>query len=302
MNKMAAYKASDFKYIDAHVHFFPKQLFEAIWSYWKRVYVPLFPNWHNLYEWPHDRRVAFLRDQGVEYYTTLNYAHQKGVAEKLNEWTYEFCKKEPRAIAFGAVHPDDENFLQYAEKALTAFQFKGLKLQLLVTDFFIHDDRLNPLFELMQDLDKVLVLHAGTAPGINRQTFPGSKVGVKHFLKYLDKFPENKVVIAHMGGYEYESFFNLAAQNPNVYLDTAMVWVPPEIGLFPESDSPGHILGEDRLLSFMAENSTQILFGSDFPNIPYHYESAINEMLKLNLPKEAFENIFYENAKRLFKL
>ncbi len=151
-------------------------------------------------------------------------------------------------------------------------------------------------------VDKILVLHAGTAPGINRQTFPGSKVGVRHFLKYLDKFPENKVIIAHMGGYEYEEFFKIAEQNPNIYLDTAMVWVPSNIALFPETDAPSHILGDDRLLSFMEENSRQILFGSDFPNIPYNYESSINELLKLKLSKQAFENIFYKNAMQLFKL
>jgi hypothetical protein len=243
-----------------------------------------------------------LQDHRVERYTTLNYAHKKGVAEGLNEWTYGFCKGDPHAIPLGTAHPDDENCLEYSQRALTEFQFKGLKLQLLVTNYFIHDKRLKSLFNLMHALDKVLVLHAGTAPGINRQTFPGSKVGVKHFLKYLNEFPENKVVIAHMGGYEYEDFFQIVEQNPNVYLDTAMVWVPPKANLFPETDSPGHILGEDRLLSFMEENSTQILFGSDFPNIPYSYKASINELLKLNLSKEAYENIFFRNAMRLFKL
>ncbi len=296
------FNREDFRYIDAHVHFFPERLFHAIWSYWKRVYVPLFPNWHNIYEWPNGDLKQFLQAQKIEYYTTLNYAHKKGIAEDLNAWTYSFCKDNPSAIPFGSAHPDDENFLEYSEKALTEFLFKGLKFQLLVTDFYIYDNRLDPLFRLLHKLDKILILHAGTAPGVSRQTFPGARVGVDHFKKYLDKFPENKVVIAHMGGYEYEAFFQIVEQYPNVYLDTAMVFPPKEARLFVEEDSPGSIVGENRLLSFMEQNSRKILFGSDFPNIPYDYKTSIDAFLKLNLSREAFENIFFLNAQRLFKL
>jgi len=296
------FTVSDFRYIDCHTHFFPEQLFQAIWSYWKQVYLQIFPKWHNLYEWPTEKRSSFLIEQGVERYTTLNYAHKKGVAEALNKWTFDFCRTHPAAIPVGAAHPDDHDFLEYTERALTDYQFKGLKFQLLVTDFYIHDDRLTPLFEMLHALDKVLVLHAGTAPGVDRRVPPGSRVGVKYFLKYLDKFPENKVIIAHMGGYEYEAFFKIVEENPNIYLDTTMVWGPETIDLFPPEDAVNNIVGEERLLSFMEAHSTQILFGSDFPNIPYPYEAAVEPLLGLNLSREAYDNIFHQNAVSLFRL
>ena len=135
---MANFSASDFKIIDSHVHFFPEKLFRAIWSYWKKYYLPLFPKWHNIYEWPNDNLVKLLSDAGVERYTALNYAHKKNIAAELNEWTYSFCKENPSAIPFGAVHPDNDNLLDYAKNALTGYHFKGLKLQLLVTDFYRH--------------------------------------------------------------------------------------------------------------------------------------------------------------------
>lgn len=299
MNKNR-FKRADFKYIDTHTHFFPEKLFKAIWSYWNRVYVPFFPTWHNIYEWPVNDLVEFIEGQGIEYYTTLNYAHKPDIAENLNQWVYEFCKNNKKAIPFGTAHPGDNDFIRYSEKALTDYEFKGLKLQLLITDFYLHDRKLDPLHKLMLDLDKILIVHAGTAPGINRQSYPDARVGVYHFLKYLEKFPDNKVIVAHMGGYDYEEFFKIVEQNSNVYLDTAMVWTPSSAKLFPEEDLPENIIGESRVMSFMESCSSQILYGSDYPFIPYNYGLSIDELLKLPLSKPAFENIFYNNAKRLF--
>ncbi len=297
---MSKFKSTDFKIIDSHVHFFPEKIFRTIWDFWRKYYLQFFPKWINIYEWPNDRLVKFLNGSGVERYTVLNYAHKKNIAMMLNEWTHSFCKENPAAIPFGAAHPDDNDMLEYTENAFTRYHFKGLKLQLLVTDFFIYDIRLRPLFQLMRALDRILIVHTGTAPGINRRTIPGAKVGAEYFLRYLDEFPENRVIVAHMGGYEFEEFFRIVEDYPNVYLDTAMIWGPATMGLFDEADSPENILGMERILSFMEKNSHKILYGSDFPNIPYEYRASIDELLKLDLSRKAFENIFYNNAKRLF--
>jgi len=296
------FQISDFRYIDAHIHFFPDRLFQSIWAYWDRVYLPWFPTWINRYQWPTADLVAFLRNQHVERYTTLNYAHKKGVAEGLNEWTHAFCEGNPAAIAFGTSHPADVNFLEYAEKALTQFHFQGFKFQLMVTDFYIHDPRLKPLYKLCHNLDKILVFHAGTAPSLNQQPIPDSKVGFQHFLKFFREFPENKMIIAHMGGYEYRDFFKIVEQHPNVYLDTTMVFIPRRVHVFPEADNPMAFIGESALRSFMEQYSEQLVYGSDFPNIPYSYEESIKGLFELELSKSTYQNIFFNTAKKLFKL
>ncbi len=114
MTNINSFKRSDFRYIDTHAHFFPEKLFKAIWAFWDRVYVPFFPTWKNIYEWPANELTAFIENEGVEYYTTLNYAHKTGLAEYLNQWTFEFCKNNPKAIPFGTVHPGDDDFIQYS--------------------------------------------------------------------------------------------------------------------------------------------------------------------------------------------
>ena len=46
----------------------------------------------------------------------------------------------------------------------------------------------------------------------------------------------------------------------------------------------------------------KIFYGSDFPNIPYEYELSIQGLLNLDLERKVYEKIFYQNAKKAFKL
>ncbi len=299
---MPEFSIADFQYIDAHTHFFPERLFKAIWAYWERVIRQFYPNWINKYEWPNIELVDFLRAQQIKRFTTLNYAHKKGVAEELNEWTHNFCEKYPEAIPFGTAHPADQNFLEYSEKAFNEYGFRGFKFQLTVTDFYIHDSRLKPLYKLMHDLDKILVIHAGTAPGPDQKAPPGYKVGFKYFMKFFNEFPDNKIIIPHLGGYEYDAFFKIVERHSNVFLDTTMIFIDPKVHIFPAEDNPIHLLGESRVIAFLENYSSQILHGSDFPNIPYDYSESIKGLLRLNLSKKTYENIFFKTAQKLFNL
>lgn len=299
---MPTLQISDFRYIDSHVHFFPERMFRAIWAYFEKIYRVFYPSWINRYQLSTEQLVEFLKNQKIKHYTTLNYAHKRGIAEGLNEWTHNFCQNNPAAIPVGTAHPDDPNFLEYSEKCLTELGFKGFKFQFMVTDFYIHDSRLKPLYRLFHDLDKILIMHTGTAPGPNQQPIPGLKVGFKHFLKFFKDFPDNKIIVPHLGGYEYESFFKIVEQHPNVFLDITMVFVDPAVQVFPEGDSPINFIGKSRLLSFLEDFGDQILYGSDFPNIPYDYSDSIKGFLKLGLSKKTYEKIFFTNAKTLFDL
>jgi hypothetical protein len=113
---MPDYSIADFQYIDSHTHFFPERLFKAIWAYWERVIRQFYSNWINKYEWPNVELVEFLRAQQIKRFTTLNYAHKKGVAEELNEWTHNFCEKYPEAIPLALPIPLIQIFLNILKK------------------------------------------------------------------------------------------------------------------------------------------------------------------------------------------
>ena len=46
----------------------------------------------------------------------------------------------------------------------------------------------------------------------------------------------------------------------------------------------------------------RILFGSDFPNLPYPYEAERAGLWARDLPMDVYRRIFYENARAFFGL
>jgi predicted TIM-barrel fold metal-dependent hydrolase len=281
----------DFRYIDIHTHFFPPDIFKAIWNYFElpdKVGKPR--GWLINYKYSAEKLVEILEGHNVEKYTTLNYAHKAGVADFINEWTNQFVKFNKNAIAFGCVSPEDKDRVKYISKIIDNYNFYGIKLQLLVQNFYPYDERMFDVYDIILDRGKWINFHVGTAPYSNQY------VGYKNFIKFIEKYPNMNVIIAHLGTYEFEKFFGLLDEYENIYLDTAMVYI--NLNLFQKWRKKFELPKPQLLLSY----EDRLLYGSDFPNIPYDYEFSTEGLLELELPKKFYENIFYNNAKRLFKL
>ena len=131
-----------------------------------------------------------------------------------------------------------------------------------------------------------VVIHSGSAPDGGRFTAPGP---IRALLK---RHPALPVVIAHMGAGEFGEYLEMAESWENVFLDTTMVFVDPmALGEFPLP-----------LLSRLEGISHRILFGSDFPNIPYPLSHAVESVLALPLSGAAKRRILWENGRALFGL
>lgn len=279
----------DFKYIDLHCHFFPPQIFEAIWDFFeRRDDKNRIQGWSIHYRLSTIELIQILGEKNVEFFTAYNYAHKKNVAEYINEWTFNLAQSNRQVIPFGCVWPEDDNRGEYIRKAFEDYNFYGLKIQPLVQNFFLNDERMNPIYKLLIDKGKWLAVHIGTAPYRNKF------VGYKNFLKFLEKYANMNIIVAHMGAFEYQKFLNLLDKYENLYLDTAMIYIPNNI--FPERSSKRP--GSEKLLSYQ----DRILFGSDFPNIPYEYENSTKGLLELDLPRKFYESIFHNNAKKMFNI
>ncbi len=283
------YTREDFDFIDAHCHFFPPQIFKAIWDFFEKT-----DGKGNLQGWPINYKqspeelVQFLENHNVKAFTTYNYAHKKGVADYINEWVNEFCTRHKKAIRFGCVWPEDKDRVEYIKKVFDNYDFYGIKIQPLVQNFYLDDKRMYEIYDLILDRGKWLCVHIGTAPYRNEY------VGYKNFIKFIEKYPNMNIIIPHMGAFEYNKFLKLLDKYENLYLDTTMIYIPDNI--FPERKAKRP--KPDDLTSYQ----DRILFGSDFPNIPYEYNLSTKGLLSLNLPRNFYENIFFNNAKRLFNL
>jgi predicted TIM-barrel fold metal-dependent hydrolase len=102
------------------------------------------------------------------------------------------------------------------------------------------------------------------------------------------------LIIAHMGMPEYPEFLDLADRYDDVRLDTTMAFTPfvEETMPFPPSEYPR-----------LRDHADRILFGSDFPNIPYGFIDAMQVLTRLpGIDDEWLRKVFYHNAAHLFGL
>ena len=106
----------------------------------------------------------------------------------------------------------------------------------------------------------------------------------------LERHPRLVLVIAHMGMPDYGDFLDIARAHPDVHLDTTMAFTD-----FTEALTP---FPTDRL-DDLAELGDRVLFGSDFPNIPYSYEHAVRAVTDLGLGEAWARAVLHDNAARL---
>ena len=263
--------------IDAHCHWFPENVLRKIWDYFDRHY------WAITYRQPPQERLHWLESNGFKRFTTLNYAHRPGMAAWLNDWTVEFCRSQPKAIPFGTFYPEPD-VEHIVRRAIEEYHFKGFKLHLRVGDFDPELPVLMGAYEQLQHHGLPLVIHSGSAPE------PGRYTDIAHIQRLVAEFPRLKLVIAHMGGWEFSEYLDLAAHHESVYLDTTMVFV----GFLACDPFP------QNLMERVAGLSDKILFGTDFPNIPYPLHHAVQSVLNLPLDDKAKARILYHNALELY--
>jgi predicted TIM-barrel fold metal-dependent hydrolase len=284
------------KFIDSHVHAFPPRLFNAIWQYFET-------NYWTIYEKKHTPDIIpYLSSQGVTYLSLLLYAHKPGIAPELNNWMYHVGVKYKNVIPFGTIHANDLNIREEVDRVLspTRLDLKGIKLQLMVTDFDPNASNLDPMYEKLIETNKVLVMHVGTGPNpkqlLNQNLTISPHVGIKKLYPVLERFPTLKLQIPHLGCMECDEFFNLALDYPSVMFDTAMALE----FVFRESETP--IYSKEFFLEKFTELQDKIMFGSDYPNLPYPYSHSVASLHELKLDEKIKEKIWITNAQRFYQL
>jgi predicted TIM-barrel fold metal-dependent hydrolase len=274
-------------YIDVHTHLHPDWLSRAI-----RRWFAEHSTWQLTY--PTDPRsvAEFLAGQGVDRFVYFSYAHKPGIARGINRWLHATAAEVPAGIALGTFHPGDPDLMDVVEEALISHGFAGFKVHINVQRFFPDDPRVLPVYERVLALDRLLLVHVGTAP------WPNGFDGFPRFARVMERYPELKVIVAHMGSFETRDFLTLMERCPNLHLDTTMAFAPCR----PEHLALAHINQIDVSPEDLIRWQDRILFGSDFPNLPWPYEEEREALWRLELPAPVYRKIFHDNAARLLQL
>jgi predicted TIM-barrel fold metal-dependent hydrolase len=268
----------DYPIIDVHTHLMPERLFKAVRAYFRANL------WHPHYDAPTEGLVQALLEAGASRFVFMPYAHRGDMARSLNHWVANVqATFEPNGIGFGTFHPDDAEALpSLVDEAFGTLGLRGAKLHPQVGRFAIDDPRLDPLYTRAEALGSVLLIHAGRRPE------PNEYVGARVFARMMRRFPNLKVIVAHAGADEFEAFFDLCGVYDGLYLDTAMVF--------------NKYLGGPPPIQRILEFQDRVLFGSDFPNIPYRWETAVQSILDLRLGRALEQKLLCTNAARLLQI
>lgn len=244
--------------VDAHTHFLPERMLAKVWAYFDNAATNYGREWPIAYRLPEDERVGVLEKLGVIGYAPLVYPHKPGMGRWLTEWITEFAARTPAAVPTATLYPEPD-VVEYLGAAVEAGA-RIVKVHVQVGAFDPRDELLRPAWGLLAEAGVPAVVHCGHGP------IRGAHTGLDVFGEVLAAHPRLPVVLAHAGMPEFDVTLDLVRRFDNVYLDTTMVGTAFTEEIMPlPADWPARIAGV----------ADRVVFGSDFPNIPYPYAEQV---------------------------
>jgi predicted TIM-barrel fold metal-dependent hydrolase len=269
--------------IDVHTHFMPPRLMQRVWEYFEAAGPLIQREWPINYRYDEDERLARLRALGVRAFTALVYPHKPEMAEWLNGWAVEFARRTPDCLHTATFFPEPRA-AAYVEEAINNGA-RVFKAHIQVGDYDPRDPLLDAVWGLLAESGTPVIVHAGSGP------VPGRFTGPEPFEAVMARHPRLPAVIAHLGLPEYEGFLSMAYRYPNVTFDTTMAFT--DFSMRGQQPSP-------RLLAWLVELQDRLLFGTDYPNIPYAYAHQLEALIRLDFGETWLRAVFWANAARLF--
>lgn len=186
-----------------------------------------------------------------------------------------------RLLSFGGVHPDSEDYKAELNR-IKELGLPGIKLHPDYQGVMIDDVRYMKIIEYANELDLVILVHAGIDIGLPEPVHcPPDKA-----RKVLDTIKPQKLILAHMGGWKQwdEVYEYLAGEQ--VYLDTAFSFDYMEQEMF--------------MKLWEKHDKDKILFATDSPWSDARRDIEVVNTLPLTAQEK--ETIFSGNAKKLLNM
>ncbi|MEU9196712.1 amidohydrolase family protein [Streptomyces hundungensis] len=271
--------------IDVHTHFMPQRVLDKVWRYFDSAGELVGGvEWPITYRSEEAERVRLLREEfGVLAFTSMIYPHKPGMAAWLNGWSAGFAARTDGCLHTSTFFPEP-GVTAYVQDALEAGT-RVFKSHVQVGSYDPGDPLLDPVWGLLAEAGVPVVMHCGSGPAPGKYTGPGP-IG-----RVLARHPRLRLIVAHMGMPEYADFLDLAEAYGSVMLDTTMAFTDFSERLAP---FPSGELGR------LADLGDRVLFGSDFPNIPYPYVHQLEALERLGLGDAWLRAVCHDNAARLF--
>ena len=272
--------------VDAHVHVFPDRLFDAVWRWFDEF------GWPVRYKLYADDVVAHLKARGVRDLVLLHYAHKPGIARGMNAFVAELARRHG-VVGVATVFPGEPEQEQILAEGF-ALGLRGVKLHCHVQGVAVDDARLSPVYELCAARAVPVVVHAGREPRPSGRGLaslpvdPHTICAADRTARVLRSFPSLKLCVPHLGADEYDAYREMVLRHDNLWLDTTMM-----LSDYFETADPWPVV---------RARPDRVLYGSDFPNLPYAWDREARALAAARLPDRDLELLCAGNARELFGL
>jgi predicted TIM-barrel fold metal-dependent hydrolase len=277
-NLPAAFR--DLAVLDAHVHVFPDRLLDAIWGWFESH------GWAIRYKLHGDELLDHLMERGIREVVALHYAHKPGLARSLNTHVLAFAHRRANVIPCATVFPGEPHAREILHRAFGEGA-RGVKIHCHVQRIAPDDPRLDEVYEESSEANRPVVIHAGREPtsqayGVDTRILC-SAAAVE---RVLQRHPGLTLVVPHLGADEWDAYEALLDRFPGLHLDTTMAL-------------SGYLPGFDRV-EMVKRRTGRLLYGTDFPNLPYAWDRELKKIADLGLTVDQARALLGGNARGLF--
>jgi len=268
--------------IDAHVHLFPDNLFASIWQWFEKF------GWPIRYRLGSPQVIEFLLSRGVSRIVGLHYAHRPGVARELNAYMAKLCQRYPQLTAMATVYPGEENARQILTEAFDT-GLSGVKLHCHVQCFEMLGPAMHEIYLLCQQSGKPLIMHVGREPKSPAYPCdPYALCSADKLEQVIKTYQGLRVCVPHLGADEFDTYHRLLDSYDNLWLDTTMTLAD--------------YLPFDNIPDLTTMRADRLIFGSDFPNLPYAWDRELQQIARLNLAPQRLTNLLSQNAVEFYRI
>jgi uncharacterized protein len=266
--------------VDAHVHLFPDRVFESVWRWFDTH------GWPIRYKLKTPETLEFLFSRGVTKVVALHYAHKPGMARMLNDYVAALAAKDRRIIGLATVLPGEPGAREILKDAFSS-GLRGVKLHCHVQCFAPDAPELHEIYEACVEADVPLVMHAGREPASAAYKCDVYALcGADRVERVLAAHPKLKLCVPHLGADEFDAYTRLLERHDSLWLDTTMIAAD-----YFAIDVPRRIF---------EVRPERILYGTDFPNLPYAWDREIKQLVKMKFRDDVEAGLLGQNALRLF--
>ena len=261
------------KIIDAHSHIFPKKIAEkateAISDFYEHIRMGHMGSPEEL--------LKSGKEAGVTKYLVFSTATIPAQVKSINDFILDEAKNHKEFIPIGTMHRDFEDYEEEIER-ISGLGLKGIKLHPDFQKFNFDDEKLYPIYDLLEKKGMFVITHSGDY----RHGFSNPE----RVAKVAKKFKNMPIIAAHCGGWSQWDIARDCLKLDNIYVDT--------------SSTMGFSDGENVKKAIDTFGEKKIFFGSDFPM--WDHKAELDRLMKLGLKEDLLEDILYNNFKNFYGL